>query len=103
MPEAEPNDSLGAATNLPSPGSFCGAVGGNGDAVDFLKFTLPDTATEMSVRFTRGNVNVKIHVAGQTITLGGGGSIPFEPGEAYTFEVRSNRNRTTYVGEFAYK
>lgn len=85
--EMEPNDSPGTANTLGA--TLCGFIKPNSES-DFLTFRLADKTTSMQLTFT-GQVTLKVYVAGQTVTLGNGGSpkVPFYSHQDYIVEIRA--------------
>jgi hypothetical protein len=91
--ETEPNDTrLSANTLAPT---LCGAISPNSES-DFLTFMLKPTSTTMQITFT-GQVELKVDVAGTSVTLGGTGNnkVPFVKGQRYTIEVKATSRANT--------
>jgi len=85
--EVEPNDSPETA-NVLAP-TRCGAIHPNGES-DFLTFELQAKTTSMQIKFD-GKVELKVQVAGQSVTLGNGNApkVPFVKGQRYTIEIKA--------------
>lgn len=92
-PEVEPNDSPETA-NVLAP-TRCGAIQPNSES-DFLTFELQTKTTSMQIKFD-GKVQLKVQVAGQSVTLGNGNApkVPFVKGQRYTIEIKATDRATS--------
>ena len=92
-PEVEPNDSPDTA-NVLAP-TRCGAIQPNSES-DFLTFELQPKTTSMQITF-EGKVELKVQVAGQSVTLVNGSApkVPFVKGQRYTIEIKATERATS--------
>ena len=92
-PEVEPNDSPDTANTL-AP-TRCGAIQPNSES-DFLTFVLQPKTTSMQIKFD-GKVELKVQVAGQSVTLGNGSApkVPFVKGQHYSIEIKATERATS--------
>jgi hypothetical protein len=92
-PEVEPNDSPDTANTL-AP-TRCGAIQPNSES-DFLTFELQPKTTSMQIKFD-GKVELKVQVAGQSVTLGNGNApkVPFVKGQHYLIEIKATERATS--------
>jgi hypothetical protein len=92
-PEVEPNDSPDTANTL-AP-TRCGAIQPNSES-DFLTFVLQPKTTSMQIKFD-GKVELKVQVAGQSVTLGNGSApkVPFVKGQHYLIEIKATERATS--------
>jgi hypothetical protein len=93
--ESEDNGTEAAADQMPSESAtFCGRISAAGD-VDFMKFTLPADARNLSMsQNTTNGAAIQIDAFADGEAFSFSGTYPFKPGKPYVLKISSKNGQT---------